>query len=542
MTNRHSYKELEQRIQELEQLESKHRQAEKKLRVSEELFRTLFETAVDAIFIKDSDLKYKMVNPAMGRHFSKCPKELIGKTNADLFDKKISDQVHMTDHRVLKGETIETFSHRPIDGHIRSLHIIKVPLKNAKNEITGLCGIVRNITELKNAEKEKVKAERHAAEQGQHALVGKIAGKMAHDFNNILGVIMGNTELTLLECKDVKTKETLKLILEQTMRGKNLTRNLVAFAKDQEPKHEFFKISDKIDLVLNLMKKDLTGIALLKEEGQDVPELLADAGMIEHALVNLLQNSIHAISLVQYPRILIRTYRVGNNICFEIEDNGCGIPREHIESIYDPSFTLKGSNDMEGSYESGIKGTGYGMANVKKYIEQHKGCIRVNSKVGSGTKFKISLPVIKKELTPDEKIELKKKPAHFKKKILLVEDEAAISDVQYRILTQAPCSHKVDIADNGQAAMDLLNRNEYDFISLDYVLPKNMNGMDVYHHIRKTNKTIPILFISGNIEFLESIKVLKQNDDNIAHLSKPCRNKDYIDTINGLLERALQHP
>lgn len=542
MNSRQSYKELEQRIQELEQLESKHKQAGKKLRASEQLFRTLFETAVDAIFIKDNDLKYKMVNPAMGRHFSKCPEELIGKTNADLFDKKISDQVHMTDHRVLKGETIETFSHRPIDGQIRSLHIIKVPLKNAKNEITGLCGIVRDITELKDAEKEKVKAERHSAEQGQHALVGKIAGEMAHDFNNILGVIMGNTELTLLECKDVKTKETLKLILEQTVRGKKLTRNLVAFAKDQEPKHEFFKISDKIDLVLNLMKKDLTGIALLKEESQDVPELLADAGMIEHALINLLQNSIHAISLVKYPRIFIRTYRIGNNICFEIEDNGCGIPREHMESIYAPSFTLKGNNDMEGSYESGIKGTGYGMANVKKYIEQHKGDIRVDSKVGSGTKFKISLPVIKKELTPDEKIELKNKPTHFKKKILLIEDETAISDVQYRILTQAPYNHKVDIADNGQAAMDLLNRNEYDFISLDYVLPQNMNGMDVYHHVRRTNKTIPILFISGNIEFLESIKTLKQKDANIAHLSKPCQNKDYIDTINGLLELALQNP
>jgi len=116
-----------------------------------------------------------------------------------------------------------------------------------------------------------------------------------------------------------------------------------------------------------------------------------------------------------------------------------------------------------------------------------------------------------------------------------VEDEQSLSDVQYRVLTQDPCNHKVDIAINGQVAMDLFDRNEYDFVSLDYVLPGGINGIDVYNHIRQTNQTIPILFISGNIEFLESIKELQQKDDNIDHRSKPCQNKDYVNSINGLL-------
>jgi len=87
--------------------------------------------------------------------------------------------------------------------------------------------------------------------------------------------------------------------------------------------------------------------------------------------------------------------------------------------------------------------------------------------------------------------------------------------------------------------MDLFNRTEYDFISLDYVLPGGINGMDVYHHIRETDKSIPILFVSGNIEFLESIKELKQKDINIDHVSKPCQNQDYVNSINKLLERTL---
>ncbi len=344
------------------------------------------------------------------------------------------------------------------------------------------------------------------------------------------------------DCKDSQTRESLELIFQQTLRGKNLTKNLVAFAKDQEPKQEFFKINEKIDLVLNLMKKDLEIIRLMVDHGSNIPEVLADPGMIEHALVNLLQNSIHATSHTKHPMIIIRTYSLDNNIYFEIEDNGCGIPEEHLENIYEPSFTLKGSKDMKGAYKSNIKGTGYGMSNIKKYIEQHNGKIGVESVVDSGTKFTISLPVVNKELTSAEKIEIQKETTHFGKYILLVEDEQAIADVQYRVLTQNPCNHKVDTANTGQVAMDLFDRNNYNFISLDYILPGKVNGMDVYNHVRKTNKTIPILFISGNIEFLESIKVLKQKDSNVDHLSKPCQNKNYVSGINKLLERTLTFP
>ena len=407
-------------------------------------------------------------------------------------------------------------------------------------QITGARVVVHNITDRKKAEEEKIHAQKIAGEHEKLALVGQIAGKMAHDFNNVLGVIMGNTELSLLDCEEIETRKTLELILEQTLRGKILTKNLVAFAKDQEPKQEFFKINEKIDLVLNLLKKDLSRIELLRENKPGVPELLADPGMIEHALVNLIYNSIHALSKVEDPRITIRTYSLADNICFEIEDNGCGISHEHLERIFEPSFTLKGIRDVTGSYEKHIKGTGYGMANVKKYIEQHKGNIIVDSEPGAGTKFTICLPVIEKELTKEEKTEIQKEMIYFDKSILLVEDEMAISAIQYRTLTQAPCNHKVDIAINGQVAIDLFERNQYDLISLDYVLSGNINGLTVYNHIRQTNKTIPILFISGNIEFLESLKLLKQKDNNIYNLSKPCQNKEYVSMVNELIKKTIK--
>jgi len=103
--------------------------------------------------------------------------------------------------------------------------------------------IIRDITERKQSETEKLAAQKIADDQEKLALVGRIAGNMAHDFNNVLGVIMGNAELSLKDCPHDKTRKTLEVIFEQTRRGKNLTKNLVAFAKDQEPKQEFFSIS-----------------------------------------------------------------------------------------------------------------------------------------------------------------------------------------------------------------------------------------------------------------------------------------------------------
>ncbi len=396
--------------------------------------------------------------------------------------------------------------------------------------------MIADMTNRIKVENEKIVAQKIAAEHEKMALVGQLAGKMAHDFNNVLGVIMGNAELSLLDCTDDNIKKALELILKQTIRGKNLTKNLVAFAKDQELKQEFFRSNEKVDLVVNLLKKDLEGIEIIKDGKQGLPELLADPGMIEHGLVNLLQNSIHALSKVKNPKITIRTYKLDSNIYFEIEDNGCGIPKEYIDKIYEPSFTLKGNKDISGSYRNDIKGTGYGMANVKKYIGQHNGSITVESKFGSGTKFSIKIPITNKKLTNKEKIDIQKQIIQFEKYVLLVEDEPAISDVQYRVLTQEPCNHKVDVANNGRVAIDLIDRNKYDFVSLDYILPGDINGMDVYNHIRETYKDVPILFISGNIEFIESIKALKKKDTNIDHISKPCQNKDYVISINKLLE------
>ena len=157
-------------------------------------------------------------------------------------------------------------------------------------------------------------------------------------------------------------------------------------------------------MVLKMFEKDLKGVKVKRNYKPRTPGLLADPGMIQDVIVNLVQNSIHAMGRVRNPELNLKVYSRNGKVYFEIQDNGCGIPKEHLDSIYTPSFTLKGSRDKTRSYKPGIKGTGYGMSNVKKYIvEKHKGEIALRSQVGKGTKISIALKVIKGHLSSDEK-------------------------------------------------------------------------------------------------------------------------------------------
>ncbi len=513
-------------------------EAIKALQLSEKRYAAITNSAGDSIFCKNEKRQYTFVNKTMADLFKTVPEELIGKTPEQLFDAENAEIIRQVDDRTFNGEKVNEIRTLNLGGKEMTFHTIQVPLEIIDDKVVSISGIVRDITEQKNAEEARRTAEQRTIEQEKHALVGQIAGKISHDFNNILGVIMGNSELALLQCKDENVARTLNLILGQTHRGRNLTRNLTAFAKDQEPKQEFFLMDEKLDLVITLLKKEIENIELTRNYQAGLPEVLADPGMIEHALVNLIQNAVHALSTTASPRLKIRVYTADDLVWCDIEDNGCGIPKEHLNDIFAPSFTLKGSRDTKGVYEKSIKGTGYGLANVKKYMEQHKGKIKVVSEPGKGSTFSVGLPIAKKELTLLEISSYEKISMVSGKYILIVEDETAIADVQYRLLTGKPCCHTVDVAHNGKTALDLISRNAYDCISLDYILPGTINGMDIYNAVRQKSTTLPVLFISGNIEFLQSIKTLKNEDAFLEHVSKPVENTVYIDHINMLLQRC----
>lgn len=512
------------------------------LEENEKKFRTLFNGIEDAIFVHpfmdEGFANFVEVNDVACKRYG-YTREEFKQISPEAFhmgdakSKMIGGRVHRAKLKK-KGKIVIEINHKRKNGEV-----FPVEVNSTLFDFHGekmILSAVRDITDRKRIEKEKTDAIKFASEQEKYALVGQVAGKMAHDFNNILGAIMGHAEISLLDCQEEETVESLNIILEQAIRGKSLTRNLVAFAKDQEPKEEYFDLNSKIDLVINLLKKDLENTTVVREYNMDIPDLLADPGMIEHALVNLIQNAIHATSLVKDAVITIKTYKKSGKCVIEIMDNGCGIPKENWDDIYSPSFTLKGSHDAAGVYRPGIKGTGYGMSNVKKYIEKHKGDISFQSRVNEGTTFVIAIPLIQKELTRKEKERFSHQQIVTGRRILLVEDEPAISSVQKKILTSEPFDHKVTLATSAKAAMALFDQGEFDLVSLDYLLPGSRTGLDVYRYIREKNKDIPIIFVSGNFGFLESMKEISSTDPRMDYIPKPCENIVYVNTINKWLE------
>jgi len=519
------------------------KRGEEQLLASEKRFREIIEE-VSEIAIQGYDEKRQVLfwNHASEKLYGYTRQEAVGKKREDLIipENMKANVQHLHRQWVEDGKKIPAGEVDLIDKEGRKVPVFSSHVMQATRHGKEMFCIDIDLRPLRQAQKEKLEAQKTASEQKKLALIGQIAGKMAHDFNNILGIIMGNAELSLIQCREETTRKTLELIFEQTIRGKNLTKNLVAFAKTQEPKAVFFQLSKKIDQVIHILKKELVGIELTREDKPPVPDLLADPGMIEYALVNILQNSIHALSRRQKQKIFIKTFHRNNTIFLEIEDTGCGIAPENIEKIYDPSFTLKGSRDLTQSYGKDIKGTGYGLANVKKYIDQHRGRISITSQIDSGTKVSIQLPVMEQSAALASEIDIPRTRYHTGKSILLVEDEPAISAVQQKILSQEPFNHRVDTAGDGETAIRLFKENRYDLVSLDYVLSGALNGMDVYNFIRQTNQTIPLVFISGNIEFLESIDELKRQDPHIDHLPKPCQNTTYVNTINELFQKEIK--
>ncbi len=515
------------------------KRAEEKIKEGENRWQSLTANTNDIVQILDIEGRILFQNRVYPPHELK---DVIGKFVFEFTHDDFKEITQKSIDRLIAGEGPQTFENAIIlsESDIAQFEVKYVPMLN-NGKLDRIIATVTDIRERKQAEEEKRKVLEFAAEQSKNALIGQVAGKMAHDFNNVLAGIMGNAQLAIMDCDDENTKEKLERINEFSERGRDITNNLISFSKDQEPKQTCFRIEDKIELILKMLEKDLAGIEISRDYETRIPELLADPGMIQDVLTNLIQNSAHAMSKVENPTLKLKAYSQNDKVYFEIEDNGCGIPKEHQDSIYTPSFTLKGGHDKTGSYKSGIKGTGYGMSNVKKYIvEKHKGDISLESIVGKGTRITIALRIIRNRLSSVEKKKVVKNQIYDKRRMLIVEDEHAIADVQYQILTKEPFNHIVSAAGNGQIAIDSFEKNKFDIVSLDYMLPGNINGLHVYNYIRENDKDIPVIFISGNIEFLESIQKLKEKDPNLEHLSKPVNNLDYVNKVNELIGKSIK--
>ena len=374
---------------------------------------------------------------------------------------------------------------------------------DASGESVGWATVSRNITERKRAEeeKEKLQAQLHQAQKLES--IGRLAGGMAHDFNNMLSVILGHTEMAMGR---VGPGDPLHADLEEihkaAQRSAGLTRQLLAFARKQIIEPKVHNLNDTIDDMLKMLQRLIgENIDLTWLPGRDLWPVKMDPVQIDQILANICINARDAIADV--GKVTIETgnatfdklycsshagYIPGDYVLLAVSDNGCGMGAETLSHLFEPFFSTKQTDN----------GTGLGLATVYGVVKQNNGFINVYSEPGQGTTFKIYLKryLGEAEPRPEPAAAPETVTARGSETILLVEDESAILEMTTLMLETA--GYAVMAANTPDEAIRLAKEHagSIHLLLSDVVMPE-MNGRDMAKHILTLYPDMKCLFMSG---------------------------------------------
>jgi len=477
--------------------------AEAELAKQRSFLRQVIDLNPNFIFAKDRDGRFTLVNQALADAFGTSVADLLGKTDNDL-----TPQTEEIDHfrnddlevfNTLREKFIpeETITNQ--QGEVLWLQTVKRPILSDDGTATQILGIATDITARKKTEEALSRSEEQLRQAQKMEAVGKLAGGVAHDFNNLLTAIIGHSEMCL---RRLTREDGLYSHVEQIQkagdRAAGLTRQLLAFSRKQilQP-----KVIDLNSIVgdLSLMLQRLIGedIDLMMRLATNVGKVKADPNQVEQVLMNLAVNARDAMP--NGGKLTIETSNVylsdefasdhvtvasGHYVMLAVSDSGVGMDAATKARIFEPFFTTK---------EVG-KGTGLGLSTVYGIVKQSGGSIWVYSELGSGTTFKIYLPLVADQV---EQVETRRQ-AILKGEgtILLVEDEDVVREMVAETLKD--CGYMVLIAGNGPAALDLSDEfsGEIKLMLTDVVMPQ-MSGRQLTEKLSPKRPSMKVLYMSG---------------------------------------------
>lgn len=407
---------------------------------------------------------------------------------------------------------------RLIDYKGRIIDQLTIPVYDDQNNINAFIKTYRDVTEQKNLEFKVNRSTKMEA-------IGRLTSGISHDFNNILQVILGYSDLVHYHLEKSEQHELVakvKNIREAAYKAEGLIRKLMIFSKMDRVHKEILSINTSVEEIGHMLERIIgERISLKLELDHQVEDILADKTQMEQIIVNLCVNAKDAIG--EEGEIKIKTYNVmkksGQFVCLEVTDNGVGI-HEHVQNkIFEPFFTTK---DLG-------QGTGLGLATVLGIVESHGGTIELDSKVGRGTTFKILFPNQKTRLVMIDQHKEHHVPSSFDGlKLLLIEDDTLLMEATKTVL------EKMDIhvltAENGHDAINDFNRygDSLDLVILDSILP-DIEGLKVFEQIRLMNREIKVLMTTSfnDPTILEAKSVFNQ----LKLMQKPYTNRELIKAI-----------
>ncbi len=511
------------------------------LRMSEERFSRFFRASpVGTSILRVIDNKFADVNDAFLGLFGYTREEVIGQNPLDLgiwVDPE--DRVKMVETLQRRGRVKDFETRfRWKSGEIGDVLFAAEVIEAAGHQY--MLGLVHDITERKRGEKERKKLEDQLFQSQKMESIGRLAGGVAHDFNNMLGVIIGRTEMALnMDFSTDKLQHNLKEILKAGQRSADLTRQLLAFARKQTAIPKILDLNDTISGMLKMLRRLI---------GEDIDQFWApeldlwkvkiDPSQVDQILVNLVVNARDAISEV--GAITMRTenvviddsYKVetpelipGDYALLTVSDTGAGMSQEVRENIFEPFFTTK---------EVG-KGTGLGLSTVYGIIKQNDGFIYVASEPGKGTTFSIYLPRFESKTVSVHSGEITGKPPTGTETILLVEDDEAIlnlgktilENLDYTVLAARTPGHAIHLVEKHPGDLHLL--------ITDVVMPE-MNGRELAKQLGASRPNMKCIYMSGyTADVIAHRGIL---DEGVNFIQKPFGCDDFGSRVRQVLDHS----
>ena len=477
--------------------------AMEQLQLSEEKFSKVFAMAPDMIAItRLQDGLIIDVNNGFEDITGWEKSEVAGqKSVSDIhFWANLADRAPMVDElRAGRDVLHHAIKFRRKDGTVRFGLYSARPISISGE--SALIFVMQDITESQKLEAEREKLQDQLLQSQKMEAVGTLAGGVAHDFNNMLGAIMGYAELAMAELDPATPlSHHISHILDAARRSAKLTRQLLAFARKETITPEIFDLNEAVELLLKMLRRLIgENIDLAWLPGPSPCTVKLDHSQFDQVLANLCVNARDAIAGV--GRITIETDLVsfdevtcvshagctpGAYVLLAISDTGCGIDKTTLNHIFEPFFTTKSVGE----------GTGLGLATVYGIVKQNKGFLGVYSEPGQGTTFKIYFPRHVLDGEAAVKSAGDDTPPGRGETILLVEDDPILLEMGEKMLQRL--GYRVLPADTPGKALRLAeeSRQEIHMFLTDVVMPE-MNGRDLAERLRKIRPTIKHLFMSG---------------------------------------------
>ncbi|MEN8154983.1 MAG: PAS domain S-box protein [Acidobacteriota bacterium] len=479
---------------------------EKVLRKKEEKYRTLFELSPNGILLEDENGIIIDANSAFSESLGYKREEIIGKSVYMFAHPTVADEVGNNIKDLLSGKLLrhEEKSVKK-DGTICYLNLTekKITLPDGKD---GIVCITEDITERRQIEKALKESESELRQIQKLEGIGQLAAGIAHDLNNILTVMIGNTELALESSNvDKKIRNFLEQVMSSGHKAGELISNILTFSRKQVIRPEVIDVNNTIlNLTKTLHRVISEDIKIELNLHKNIHPVKADPNQIEQILINLVINAKDAIENSKKHKIkkaiTIETRDIflekedisqhvgatyGQNVIISVTDSGIGINKEIINRIFEPYFTTK---------EAG-KGTGLGLSIVYGIVKQNNGSISVSSDPGEGTTIKIFWPAFSGKTKLNEEVE-EKKISGGNETILFVEDDDSVRETSENLLKLY--GYKILSASNGKDAIDLLKSQniEIDMLITDVVMPE-MGGIELSEKMKAFYPELKVLYCSG---------------------------------------------